>query len=223
MQSSSASGRPQDGLRPPQLPRNRFAVHDARIVGKSKRKGPKTSDGSAEGAGREGDREALREAFSDVKPLGRKLKERVMPSIDERSMHGARSAAPGKPPAALVVERDSDGSVLGRRTKTHPSITLALADPRLEIEAECDLHGMTAKEADRAVLRFVRDRQRRGQRWVLIVVGKGLHSPDGKGTLREHIVDTLSKRAAAQYVLAFHTAPRRHGGTGAFTVRLVDR
>ena len=121
------------------------------------------------------------------------------------------------------MERDGDGTVLGRRKKAHPSISHALEDPRLEIEAECDLHGMTVAEADREVLRFVRDRQRRGDRWVLIIVGKGLHSPGGKGTLEEHIVGTLSKRAAARYVLAFRTAPSRHGGTGALAVRLVDR
>jgi DNA-nicking Smr family endonuclease len=123
----------------------------------------------------------------------------------------------------LLVERDSDGVVLGRRKSAHASITDALEDPRLEVEAECDLHGMTVAEADREVLRFVRDHQQRGDRWVLIIVGKGLHSPDGKGTLSEHVVDTLSKRAAARYVLAFRTAPRRHGGAGALAVRLVDR
>ena len=121
------------------------------------------------------------------------------------------------------MERDGDGTVLGRRKQAHASITDALEDPRLEIEAECDLHGMTAAEADREVLRFVRDHQERGDRWVLIIVGKGLHSPGRKGTLKEHVVGTLSTRAAARYVLAFRTAPRRHGGTGALAVRLVDR
>jgi len=194
------------------------------VVSRSKRKGSRTGKAPAVSGGRsQADRDALREALSDVKPLGRGSKKRVMPSTDERPSGRTRVSAPDKLTEPLLVERDSGGILLGRRKKAHPSITGTLADPRLEIEAECDLHGMTVGEADRAVLRFLRDHQKRGHRWVLIIVGKGLHSPDGKGTLREHIVDTLSKRAAAGYVLAFRTAPSRHGGSGAFAVRLVDR
>jgi DNA-nicking Smr family endonuclease len=121
------------------------------------------------------------------------------------------------------VERESNGIVLGRRRTAHPSITDALEDPRLEVEAECDLHGHTAREAEREVHRFVRESQRAGKRWVLVIVGKGLHSPDGKGTLKDQMVDALSKRAPARFVLAFRTAPRHLGGTGALVTRLVDR
>lgn len=193
-------------------------------MSKSKGKNGKTVGPSAPAGSRsKADRDALREALSDVKPLGRASKKRVMPSTDERPSRGTRVSAPDKLTEPLLVERDSDGLVLGRRKKAHLSIIGTLADERLEIEAECDLHGMTVAEADRAVLRFVRDHQQLGHRWVLIIVGKGLHSSDGKGALREYIVDTLSKRAAARYVLAFRTAPRRHGGSGAFAVRLVDR
>ena len=99
----------------------------------------------------------------------------------------------------------------------------ALEDPQLEVEAELDLHGLTTREAEREVLRFVQTEQRRGRRWVCIVVGKGLHSPGRKGALRDHVVGALSQRSPARYVLAFRTAPRRLGGTGALVVRLVDR
>lgn len=185
------------------------------VVGKPKNKGK---------AGRsKSDQEALQQALSGVKPLGRASKKRVMPSVEARPPKGPRSSEPGPPPEPLAVQRDSDGTVLGRRDKAHRSITDALEDPRLEVEAECDLHGMTVREADREVLKFVRDHQARGDRWVLIIAGKGLHSPGGKGTLKQHVVGTLSQRAAARYVLAFRTAPRHLGGSGAFTVRLVDR
>lgn len=172
---------------------------------------------------RSADRDALREAFADVEPLVGRSKRRARPLNDESPMRSRPVSAKRSPTESLRVERESDGSVLGRRKKTHPSILDTLADPGLEIEAECDLHGMTSAEADREVLRFVRDQQSRGRRWVLIIVGKGLHSPGGKGMLNEHIVGTLSKRAAARYVLAFGTASRRHGGAGALAVRLVDR
>jgi len=127
------------------------------------------------------------------------------------------------PGEQLLVERESGGIVVGRRRAAHASIMDTLEDPRLEVEAECDLHGLTAAEAEREVHRFVRECQQNGKRWVLLVVGKGLHSPGGKGTLKDHMVDALSKRAAARFVLAFRTAPRHLGGTGALAARLVDR
>lgn len=128
-----------------------------------------------------------------------------------------------RPGAQLLVERESDGIVVGRRHEAHASIMDMLEDPKLEVEAECDLHGHTAREAEREVHRFVRESQQNGKRWVLVIVGKGLHSPTGKGTLKDHVIEALSKRAAARFVLAFRTAPRHLGGTGALALRLVDR
>jgi len=122
----------------------------------------------------------------------------------------------------LKVERESNGIVSGKRASTHASILDALEDPRLEVEAECDLHGHTVREAEREMHRFVRDCQQNGKRWVLIIVGKGLHSPGGKGTLKSQMVEALSQRASSRFVLAFRTAPRHLGGTGALVARLLD-
>ncbi|NNE19991.1 MAG: hypothetical protein HKN10_16090 [Myxococcales bacterium] len=181
------------------------------------RKGP--------GGGRStADREALKRAFSDVKPLSRGSKKRVMstPGSGTAAQPSSRGA-PIRPTESLVLEREANGIVLGKRSATHVSILEALEDPRLEVQAECDLHGQTAREAEREVLRFVREAQRSGSRWVLVIVGKGLHSPGGKATLKSTVADALSTRAPARFVLAFRTAPRHLGGTGAFVVRLVDR
>lgn len=163
---------------------------------------------------------AFRRAFADVKPLSSRSPKRVTPKADGRSVRYPR---PGEPPATLDVEREGDGVVSGRRASTHRSILESLEDPRLDVEAECDLHGLTAREAERETARFVESCQRSGKRWVRIVVGKGLHSRGGRATLRDRVVSTLSGGRAARYVLAFRTAPERLGGTGALTVRLVDR
>lgn len=148
-----------------------------------------------------------------------------MPRVDEEKPGSKRAggAATGVPTEPLLVEREANGIISGKRASTHRSILDALEDPRLDLEAECDLHGLTAREAEREVLRFVRDSQRDGQRWVRVIVGKGLHSAGGKGTLRGHVVAALSQRAPARFVLAFRTAPQRLGGTGALVLRLVDR
>ncbi len=113
--------------------------------------------------------------------------------------------------------------MIARQKTTHPSILAALEDARLEPNAECDLHGMTVSQSDAAVLRFVRNHQGRGDRWVLIIVGKGTHSPGGRSTLRDSVIEALSRGEASRFVLAFRTAPRVLGGTGALAVRLVDR
>jgi DNA-nicking Smr family endonuclease len=170
------------------------------------------------------DREALERAFADVKPLGGGSRKRVMPNPVAPAIHDRTSGpATGTPAETLLVERESNGIVSGKRRSTHASILDVLEDPKLEVQAECDLHGQTAREAEREVLRFVRESQRDGKRWVLVIVGKGLHSPGGKGTLKANIIDALSKRSPARFVLAFRTAPRHLGGTGALVARLVDR
>jgi DNA-nicking Smr family endonuclease len=195
-------------------------VHDGWVGAKSRGGGGK---GGPEGPSK-ADREALQKAFADVKPLSGESPKRVMPPAESPAARPpAFGGAARQPKDPLMVEREGNGIVLGRRRTAHSSIIAALEDPKLEVEAECDLHGHTAREAEREVHRFVRKSQQTGKRWVLIIVGKGLHSPGGTGTLKDHMVDTLSKRAPSRFILAFRTAPRHLGGTGALAARLVDR
>jgi DNA-nicking Smr family endonuclease len=192
------------------LPPGLRAVHAPGIVSRPRNKG----------AGRG----TFKDAFGDVKPVRGKSPKRVMPAPEASAPRVARPARPGGPaPVTLSVEREGNGIISGKRPNTHSSILDSLEDPLLEVDAECDLHGCTAREAEREVQRFLGACQRSGKRWVRIIVGKGLHSKDGKGRLRDEMVETLSRRSAARYVLAFRTAPGRLGGTGALTVRLVDR
>ncbi len=189
-------------------------MHDASFVSRKK-----TKPGNPRP--RPVDDEALRDAYADVKPLRDAAPRRASAPPPERPLPHTRASASA--PRALELEREGNGLVTARRPATHSSILDSLEDPRLEVDAEYDLHGLTAHEAEREVLIFVREQQRIGNRWVLVIVGKGLHSRDGKGTLREHIIGALSSREPARYVLAFRTAPRHLGGSGALAVRLVDR
>jgi len=199
-------------------------VHDGWVVARSGGGGGKGGrKGGPEGPSK-ADREALQKAFADVKPLSGESRKRVMPPAESPAARPpAIGGAARQPNDPLMVEREGNGIVLGRRRTAHSSIIDALEDPKLEVEAECDLHGHTAREAEREVHRFVRKSQQTGKRWVLIIVGKGLHSPGGKGALKDHMVDTLSKRTPSRFILAFRTAPRHLGGTGALVARLVDR
>ena len=170
------------------------------------------------------DRDALERALAGVRPLRTRVPKRAVapPELDAGRLH-VSAGARNQSTEPFRVEREGNGIIMGQRPSTHVSIIDALEDPRLEIEDELDLHGLRTREAGAEVVRFLRESQRRGTRWVCIVVGKGLHSPGGKGSLRDHVVKTLSEGGSARFVLAFRTAPRRLGGTGALVVRLVDR
>ncbi len=168
------------------------------------------------------DEDAVRDAYAGVKPI-RGAKPRRAATVPDTTGRGAKTTRTRVPIEPLRVERESNGIVLGRRAGVHASIVDMLEDPRLEVQAQYDLHGLTAREAERETHLFVRNQQKAGNRWVLLIVGKGLHSPAGQGTLKNHIIGALSERAIARFVLAFRTAPRHLGGTGAIVVRLVDR
>ena len=85
------------------------------------------------------------------------------------------------------------------------------------IEARLDLHRMTVDEARREVFGFVKDCLRYGLRSVLILHGKGERNPDNIALLKSYVAKWLTELDA---VMAFHSAQRHHGGTGAVYVML---
>lgn len=88
------------------------------------------------------------------------------------------------------------------------------------ISAELDLHGMTAAEARQALSYFLADCQAGARRCVRIIHGKGLSSPGGRPVLKTHLNSWLRR---CDEVLAFCSAQRRDGGTGAVYVLLKSR
>ena len=106
---------------------------------------------------------------------------------------------------------------------------------QLEPQARLDLHGMSERDAHRAVVTFVRAAKARRLRLLLVVTGKGV-----RGTRREKadapfdlglnmqtrgILRTLTPRwlrepGLAEMVAETREAHRRHGGSGALYVYL---
>ena len=80
------------------------------------------------------------------------------------------------------------------------------------IEARLDLHRMTVEEARKEVFQFINDCVNYGLRSVIILHGKGERNPDGIAQLKSYLAKWLPELEA---VLAFHSAQKRHGGTGA--------
>ncbi|MBT8079307.1 MAG: Smr/MutS family protein [Gammaproteobacteria bacterium] len=102
---------------------------------------------------------------------------------------------------------------IGRRTMRK------LARGSFAVQAEIDLHGMTASEAEEALRQFIADAQLRGLRCVRVVHGKGLGS-GARGPVLKRKVDAWLRRWQA--VLAFVSTRQVDGGTGAVYV-LLDR
>lgn len=85
------------------------------------------------------------------------------------------------------------------------------------IEARLDLHRMTVDEARREVFSFINECLTHGIRSALILHGKGERNPDGIAQLKSYLAKWLPE---LEPVMAFHSAQKHHGGTGAVYVML---
>jgi DNA-nicking Smr family endonuclease len=81
-----------------------------------------------------------------------------------------------------------------------------------------DVHGLTSDQAVRMIDAVLRSAVESDLRTLLIVYGRGLHSPEGP-VLPRVVVEHLS-RVRAESILALTSAPAKWGGPGALLVRL---
>ena len=92
-----------------------------------------------------------------------------------------------------------------------------LAQGQIPIEARLDLHGLTAAQAERRLVRFVDQAARTNVRCVLVITGKGC---DGKGVLRRLVPLWLKTPPLSGQILAISQARQADGGGGALYVML---
>ncbi|MBY5991900.1 DNA endonuclease SmrA [Ferrimonas balearica] len=85
------------------------------------------------------------------------------------------------------------------------------------VDARLDLHGHTVAEARRALLQFIRDCLENDIRSALVLHGKGLNSKPFRGVLKSYVAAWLPN---CPEVLAYHSALKQHGGTGAVYILL---
>jgi DNA-nicking Smr family endonuclease len=189
-------------------------------------------------AGIEDEALLMHRLFAGVTPLDRSRGERVSGQPVGRSAaveHAAtRGAATAEAEAeavrdhlrALVEDRarfevSDDGSrVEGRRVDLPVATLRRLRRGEIAVDARIDLHGMSLGEARPHLELFVRTMRARGERCVLVIHGKGRHSPAGVGVLRGEIAAWLSQGSASESVAAFATAREDDGGEGAVYVLL---
>lgn len=125
---------------------------------------------------------------------------------------------------ALVEARfevqDDGRRAEGRRVDVTPDVVRKLRRGLFPVDGRLDLHGLRAEDARAALEAFLRDMRAKRERCVLVIHGKGSHSPSGVGVLRGEISAWLSEGRAAASVDAFATAHESDGGEGATYVLL---
>jgi DNA-nicking Smr family endonuclease len=99
---------------------------------------------------------------------------------------------------------------------------LLAASPRPAAEPRLDLHGLGVQDAIAATERFLREAQAAEASEVLIVYGKGRHSPAGRGVLREVIPRWLDDEGR-RWVVSAVPVPDAFGEDGAMRVRVRVR
>ncbi len=153
------------------------------------------------------------------------------------SAAGGRKAAVSPPsttasPAARVTQpkahRCPPGGTLDRRTRQR------MARGMVDIEARLDLHGFGVEEAHMRLRAFIIGARAQGLRTVLVITGKGAspfsrhtlhgydhwHAPERAGRLRKLLPQWLMEAGIAEHVAGYQPAHPKHGGGGAFYVRL---
>lgn len=88
----------------------------------------------------------------------------------------------------------------------------------VSVDHQLDLHGLTREEAISALPRFLHSAQKKGQKAVLVITGKGNHSPE-EPVLHQAVASWL-RDAGRTIVLEYAPAPREMGGSGAYVVFL---
>ncbi len=183
--------------------------------------------------------EAFESHMRGVRPLEPRAKRvsRSNPSVDAPRRTGLRTA--NEPAAfdkdsparerlhalvtdALRFEVTDDGTTLeGRRIDVDPRELRRLRTMRHATDGKLDLHGLTVAEARSAVVRFLSKRAGEGDRAVLVIHGKGKHSPRGDAVLRGELGAWLSQASLGRHVLAFASVVDQAGESGSVFVLLT--
>jgi DNA-nicking Smr family endonuclease len=105
---------------------------------------------------------------------------------------------------------------------------------KVDIDGRIDLHGIGVAEARQKLRSYFERQSDQGSRTVLVITGKGAspytshtlhgrhiyHAPEREGRLRRLVPEWLHEPEFRALVAGFQPAHPKHGGGGAFYVRL---
>ncbi len=171
----------------------------------------------------EDEAELFRAATRDVRRLNPKTAAPLRPKPRARARFTRadqqevlrESLLPAQDPALL----ETGDELCYRRPEVPQKVLLKLRRGEYKVEAEFDLHGMTAVEARAALREFVAESVQQGRRCIRIIHGKGRGSGP-RGPVLKNVVNLWLRRSAA--VNAFGSARQIDGGSGAVYVLLVS-
>ena len=185
------------------------------------------------------DAELWRRVSASVEPLRRRRSRTPRPAPEPETPGETDATAPDRPrqraprrPAALPqAPKQAAGPDL---TGIDRRLRQKLARGQVEVDARFDLHGSSRAAARGRLLDFLVRARGRGDRTVLVITGKGeapfarhtlhgiehFHAPERQGVLRQAVTEWLGQSDFTAVVSGFQPAHPRHGGGGAFYVRL---
>lgn len=192
----------------------------------------------------EEERSLWEHAAKKLQPLKQK-KARVQVGYEDTSEKSPRrTEASPKPASKRTAERSAPRpSTRQAHVKSAPPLSQLdrrkarkISSGRIEIEARIDLHGMRQNEAHSALRRFLLSAHAKGQRWVLVITGKGTaprtsseaHGYAGlreeeRGVIKRNVPRWLAEPQLRAIVISFASATARHGGEGALYIQLRKR
>ena len=184
----------------------------------------------------ESDAELFRQAVAGVQPLVARASKRVAAppappprprvSEDDESLAALADLCDGTGGFDITGGTggfdmtDGDARVEGIAAGIDKRLLVRLRDGGYAVQAELDLHGLARETARERVTRFIAESRRAGRRCVLIIHGRGLHSPEHAPVLKQAVCEWLSRGPVARAVLAFSSARPDEGGAGAVYVLL---
>ncbi len=179
------------------------------------------------------DSSLFREAVADVIPLGRE-KSRVARTVFEARppdpdpletenlevLAELENLVSGRAQFDIV---DTDEYIEGYVKGIHPVIMEKLKRGFFSVQAYLDLHGLTVREAEEVVRKFVDEAITLNYRCVLLVHGRGMNSRNQIPVLKKRLRSILLKGPVRKKILAFTSARPHDGGAGASYVLLRTR
>lgn len=151
--------------------------------------------------------ELFREAVAKVQPLDQES--RVAPGPGQVRRKPIRTSL--RPAQGFL---DEEGELFYREDLAKDMMK-GLRQGHFPPCATIDLHGQTVPKAEQSLARFLSVHTDFSFRCLLVITGKGSHSPEGYSPVRVATLDLLQSQPSVQ---AYCWAQPKDGGTGAFYV-----
>jgi DNA-nicking Smr family endonuclease len=174
------------------------------------------------------DRNLWEEVARSIRPLGMRALKMSASSVSLPKQ--PVQILPQKTSAPKISLNKSPPPIAGFDRRTEQKLMRG----KVEIESRLDLHGVGLEEARMRLLDFISHRRMQGFRLVLVITGKGaspfsghtlhgrdhFYAPEREGRLRRQLPEWLHEAPFRAHVSGFQQAHPRHGGGGAFYVKL---